>query len=116
MLNKWKNELDQWKNCNIKSIKTEYEKQFNFLEKNILGFLEASDYNYNETLEMLLVLIGGFEGEVESIKQEIMLSILKWNCWDLAKDEKRLRKINKDKKIPLYEKILEKMIKEGLIK
>lgn len=116
MINKWEHELDQWKNCNIKTIKTEYEKQFKFIEKKVLDFLEATDHNYNETIEMLLVLIGSLEGEADNIKQEIMLSILKWNCWDLAKDAERLRKIKKDKRKPFYEMILEKMIKEGVIK
>lgn len=116
MINKWEHELDQWKQCNIASIKKEYEKQFKYLEKEILSFLEATNYNYNETIEMLLVLIGSFEGEAENVKQEIMLSILKWNCWDLAKDAERLRKTNKDKRKPLYEKILEEMIKKGFVK
>lgn len=102
MIKKWEHELDQWKNCNIKTIKKEYEEQFNKLEKEILGFLEATKYNYNETIEMLLVLIGSFEGEADNIKQEIMLSILKWNCWDLAKDAERLRKTNKNHYMKWY--------------
>lgn len=116
MISKWEHELDQWKSCNIETIKKEYEKQFKFIEKEVLEFLEATDHNYNETIEMLLVLIGSFEGEADNIKQEIMISILKWNCWDLAKSERKLRKIKKDKQKPLYEMILEKMFKEGLIK
>lgn len=116
IIENWKEELKKWKETTNPKIEQEYKKTFNKIEREILRTLELSDYDYPTMINSLLKLIMIFELEDKNLEQEIMLSILKWNCWDLIKQDKKNRSIKKDKTRPSYETIIKIMEQEGVLK
>lgn len=115
IIENWKDELKKWTEINNPKIEMEYKKTFNKIEKEILSTLEQSNYDYSTMISTLLKLIMIFELEDKNLEQEIMLSILKWNCWDLLKQDKKNRAIKKDKTTPTYETIIKIMEQKGVL-